>query len=70
MPSFDIASEVEFHELTNTVDQANREISQRFDFKGSGAEYTLEENVITLKAPTEFQTQQMLEVLRLKNGQA
>jgi len=38
MPSFDVVSEVDQHELTNAVDQAHREISNRFDFKGSGAE--------------------------------
>ena len=40
MPSFDVVSEVDKHELSNAVDQANREVGQRFDFKGSGAAIT------------------------------
>jgi uncharacterized protein YajQ (UPF0234 family) len=63
MPSFDIVSEIDMHEATNAVDQANREISNRFDFKGSQAEFKLDKNVITLKAPNDFQLKQMLEVL-------
>ena len=66
MPSFDIVSEVDMHELTNAVDQAGREISQRFDFKGVDAKYDLKENVITLHAQHEFQIQQMLDMLRNK----
>src|ERR1700729_3798550 len=64
MPSFDIVSEVDKHELTNAVDQANRELSTRFDFKGSDASYALDEFVITQSAPSEFQLQQMLDILR------
>ncbi|HWU76004.1 MAG TPA: YajQ family cyclic di-GMP-binding protein [Rhodanobacter sp.] len=64
MPSFDVISEVDKHELTNAVDQANRELSNRFDFKGQDASYTLEEFVITQSAPSEFQLQQMLDILR------
>lgn len=63
MPSFDIVSEIDMHEATNAVDQANREITNRFDFKGSGAEFKLDKNIITLKAPNDFQLKQMLEVL-------
>ena len=66
MPSFDIVSEVDMHELTNAVDQAGREISQRFDFKGVDAKFDLKENVITLHAQHEFQIQQMLDMLRNK----
>ena len=66
MPSFDIVSEVDAHEVTNAVDQAAREVSQRFDFKGTNAKFDLKENVITLSAQADFQLKQMLEILRLK----
>lgn len=64
MPSFDVISEVDKHELTNAVDQANRELSNRFDFKGADASYALDDFVITQSAPSEFQLQQMLDILR------
>ena len=63
MPSFDIVSEVDIHELTNAVDQANRELGTRFDFKGVDAAYALEDNVISLHAPSDFQLQQMRDIL-------
>jgi len=65
MPSFDIVSEVDTHELTNAIDQANRELTQRFDFKDTGASYTLKEKEFTveMKAPAEFQLRQMLDIL-------
>ena len=66
MPSFDIVSEVEAHEVTNAVDQASREVSQRFDFKGTNAKFDLKDGVITMSAPADFQLKQMLEILRLK----
>lgn len=66
MPSFDIVSEVDLHELDNAIDQANRELGTRFDFKGTDAKYQLEESTVTLLAPSEFQTQQMLDILRSK----
>ncbi len=66
MPSFDVVSELNAHELTNAVDQANRELSQRFDFKNTGAVYELEEHTVTLKAQVEFQLKQMLEILKLR----
>ena len=66
MPSFDIVSEVNLHEVTNAVDQASREVSQRFDFKGTNAKFELKETVVTLSAPADFQLKQMLEILRLK----
>lgn len=64
MPSFDVVSEVDKHELTNAVDQAKRELTNRFDFRGSDASFALEDFVITLSAPNEFQLQQMLDILR------
>ena len=67
MPSFDVVSKLDLHELTNSIDQANRELANRFDFKGSDAVFERsEETVVTLKAPAEFQLKQMLEILKLK----
>ena len=66
MPSFDVVSEVDSHELTNAVDQANRELGNRFDFKGVDAKFALDEQVITQSAPSDFQLQQMTEILRAR----
>jgi uncharacterized protein YajQ (UPF0234 family) len=66
MPSFDAVSELNSHEVTNAVDQANRELTQRFDFKDSGAQFELKEFTVTLKAQVEFQLKQMLEILKLR----
>ncbi|MBS0581262.1 MAG: YajQ family cyclic di-GMP-binding protein [Proteobacteria bacterium] len=66
MPSFDAVSELNAHEVTNAVDQANRELSQRFDFKDTGAVYELKDFTVTLKAQVEFQLKQMLEILKLR----
>lgn len=66
MPSFDIVSEVDMHELGNAVDQANREVGTRFDFKGVGAEFSLQESIITLNAEVDFQLKQMLDILQGK----
>ncbi|HJY40022.1 MAG TPA: YajQ family cyclic di-GMP-binding protein [Steroidobacteraceae bacterium] len=66
MPSFDIVSELDPHEVTNAVDQANREVGTRFDFKGTNAKYELTEYVITLSAPADFQLKQMMDILKLK----
>ncbi len=66
MPSFDIISEVEMHEVGNAVDQANREVKTRFDFKGSDSNYAQEEAVITLHSGSEFQLQQMRDILESK----
>lgn len=66
MPSFDVVSEIDMHELTNAVDQANREVGNRFDFKNTGAEFELQDSQIQLKAQVDFQLQQMLDVLRAK----
>jgi hypothetical protein len=66
MPSFDIVSEFDSHELTNAVDQASREVGQRFDFKGTNAKFELKEAVVTLSAPADFQLKQMIEILKLK----
>ncbi len=66
MPSFDIVSELNEHEVTNAIDQANREVGTRFDFKGTNAKLELKDLVITLTAQADFQLQQMMEILRLK----
>jgi hypothetical protein len=66
MPSFDIVSEINLHELTNAVDQAVRELEQRFDFKGSGAKFELEETTVTMTAQADFQLKQMLDILKLR----
>ena len=69
MPSFDVVSEVNKHELTNAVDQANRELSTRFDFKGVDAKYALEEEkLIKLTAPSDFQVKQMGDILKQRVG--
>ena len=70
MPSFDAVSELDSHELTNAVDQANRELTQRFDFKDAGASFELKEKdfTVTLKAPSEFQLKQMLDILTQRLG--
>ena len=66
MPSFDIVSEVDQHELTNAVDQANRELKTRFDFRNVEASFKLDDGVITQTAPSDFQLKQMLEILRAR----
>ena len=66
MPSFDIVSEIDLHEVTNAVDQANREITTRFDFKDTDAKIEMAKNKITLSAPNDFQIKQMDDILRNK----
>jgi uncharacterized protein YajQ (UPF0234 family) len=70
MPSFDIVSELNPHEVANAVDQANREVGTRFDFKGTDAKYELAEYVITLSAPADFQLKQMMDILKAEADQA
>ncbi|NYT66684.1 YajQ family cyclic di-GMP-binding protein [Alcaligenaceae bacterium] len=64
MPSFDVVSEVDKHELANAVDQASRELNTRFDFKGTDAKFELDGYVINQSAPSVFQLNQMLDILR------
>ena len=66
MSSFDIVSEVDMHEMTNAVDQAAREIGNRFDFKGIDAEFKLNGDVVAISAEVDFQIHQMLDVLQNK----
>lgn len=71
MPSFDVVSEVDKHVLTNAVDQAQRLITNRYDFKGVAASFERKEYEITMIADVDFQLEQMLDVLRgalHKNG--
>lgn len=63
MPSFDVVSEVDHHEIANAVDQANREVATRFDFKGTDSSFELSGNEVTLKTESEFQLEQMLDML-------
>lgn len=66
MPSFDVVSQIDMHELTNAVDQANREISNRFDFKGTNSKVEKSENILTIIAPAEFQVTQIIDILKTK----
>lgn len=66
MPSFDVVSELDRQEVRNAVDQANREIATRFDFKGIKASFTLHEDKIELQGEQEFHLQQMMDILRQK----
>jgi len=63
MPSFDVVSEVDHHELSNGIDQANREVTTRFDFKGTNSNFELADLVITMNTESEFQLQQMYDIL-------
>jgi len=66
MPSFDAVSELNAHEVANAIDQANRELAQRFDFKDTGARFELKEFTVTLHAQVDFQLRQMLEIVKLR----
>ena len=64
MPSFDIVSEIDMVEVQNATDNANRELSTRFDFRGVEASFELNDGVVTLTAEADFQLQQMRDILR------
>jgi len=66
MPSFDVVSDFNTHEASNGVDQANREVKTRFDFKGTGSKFELDQQMITLTTQSDFQLKQMLDILRQK----
>ncbi len=66
MPSFDVVSEVDSHEVTNELDQANRELSTRFDFRGVTATFERADDLITMTADADIQLQQMLDILQNK----
>jgi len=66
MPSFDVVSEVELYEVRNAVDQANRELDRRFDFRSVEASFEQKDEGISLKAESDFQLKQMLDILQEK----
>jgi cyclic-di-GMP-binding protein len=66
MPSFDAVSKVDPHELTNAVDQAKRELDKRYDLRGTNARFELEGESITQFAASEYQLNQLLDILRLR----
>ena len=66
MPSFDVVSKVDVHELTNAVDQAKRELEKRYDFRGTSARLELEGNAVNQFAASEYQLDQLLDILRLR----
>lgn len=66
MPSFDVVSEVELHEVSNAVDQANREVSTRFDFNGTSAQFEQKGLEVTLTGDADFQLKQLCEILEGK----
>ena len=66
MPSFDIVSEVEMSEAKNAVDNANRELETRFDFRGVDASIELNDKVIKLKAEADPQVMQLFDILANK----
>ncbi|HDZ38070.1 MAG TPA: YajQ family cyclic di-GMP-binding protein [Marinobacter sp.] len=65
MPSFDIVSEIDMHEVTNAVDQAKRDLGNRWDFKNVDADIEQDDKGITISAPQEFQLEQLMDMLRM-----
>ncbi|WP_417500915.1 YajQ family cyclic di-GMP-binding protein [Marinobacter sp.] len=65
MPSFDIVSEIDMHEVTNAVDQAKRDLGNRWDFKNVDADIEQDEKGLTISAPEEFQLEQLMDMLRM-----
>ncbi len=63
MPSFDIVSELDKHELTNAIDQANKEVTTRYDFKGTDSSYVLKDTTVTMHTQSDFQLDQMFDIL-------
>jgi len=63
VPSFDVVSQVDLNEVSNAVNQATRELDNRFDFKGANAKFELADSSVTLRAPNEFQINQMYDIL-------
>ena len=66
MPSFDIVSEIDKHELRNAVDQANKEVTTRYDFKGTDSSFELKDSIVTMKTESDFQLNQMYDMLLQK----
>ena len=66
MPSFDVVSEVDLHEVTNAVDQASREVRSRFDLRGVDAGFEFADGEIVVWAEEEFQVRQLVDILQDK----
>ena len=66
MPSFDVVSEINIHELANAIDQANKEVTTRYDFKGTDSKYEFANDIITVSSESDFQIKQMFDVLQTK----
>ncbi len=66
MPSFDVVSDFDAQEARNAVDQANREVNQRFDFKGTGSVFEFDDPAVMLKSQSDFQLRQMADILHQK----
>ena len=66
MPSFDVVSEIDQHELSNAIDQMNREIGNRYDFKGSDAKIVISDDALNVEAESEFQINQIEEIIYSK----
>ena len=66
MPSFDVVSEIDQHELTNAIDQANREISNRFDFKKTNSKIEMADSNLTIISSSEFQVKQIQDIIETK----
>lgn len=66
MPSFDVVSTVDSHELRNAVDQARRELEKRYDLRGTTARFELEGYLVRQFAASEYQLDQLLDILRLR----
>ena len=66
MPSFDVVSEVDWHEITNAIDQANRELQTRFDFRGVEAKFEKQDKCVRVTAEADIQLDQMIDILRAK----
>lgn len=66
MPSFDVVSDFDSHEARNAVDQANREVTTRFDFKGTNSKFEIDDDVISLATQSDFQLRQMIDILNQK----
>lgn len=63
MPSFDIVSEFDKHELTNAIDQASKEVATRFDFKGTESSFELNDTKLVMISESAFQLQQMFSIV-------
>ncbi|WP_417545258.1 YajQ family cyclic di-GMP-binding protein [Marinobacter sp.] len=65
MPSFDIVSEIDMHEVTNAVDKARKDLGNRWDFKNVDADIEQDDKGVTVSAEQEFQLEQLIDILRM-----